>query len=50
MSRVLSEDALRRALSHLAEQEPATSNWMERHLRESAFGLLSASEWVLGSR
>lgn len=28
MQRVLSEDALRRALSHLTEQESAASNWM----------------------
>lgn len=47
MQRVLSEDALRRALSHLSEQEPAASEWMMRHLRDSAFGLLSADEWIL---
>lgn len=47
MSRVLSEDALRRALRHLAERDPAARQWMGRHLRESAWGLLSADEWIL---
>ena len=47
MERVLSEDALRRALSHLADQGSVTSDWMARHLRDSAFGLLSAGEWIL---
>ncbi|MGQ0622007.1 MAG: hypothetical protein ACT4QA_19155 [Panacagrimonas sp.] len=47
MRRVLSEDALRRALRHMAGQEPAASNGMARHLRDSSFGLLSADEWIL---
>lgn len=47
MRRVLSEDALRRALSHLASLGAAASAWMERHLSDSAFGLLSAHEWIL---
>ncbi|MFC4252214.1 hypothetical protein [Sinimarinibacterium flocculans] len=47
MQRVLSEDALRRGLKHPAEREAATAAWMERHLRESAWGLLSAGDWIL---
>lgn len=47
MRRVMSEDALRRALSHLAERDSSATDWMARHLRDSAFGLLSAEEWIL---
>lgn len=47
MQRVVSEDALRRALSHLAERDVAATDWMQRHLRDSAWGLLSAGEWIL---
>jgi hypothetical protein len=47
MARILSEDALRRALRHLAEREATTTDWMHAHLRNSAWGLLSADEWIL---
>jgi hypothetical protein len=47
MKRVLSEDALRRALGHLAERESNSMAWLARHLRDSAFGLLAANEWIL---
>lgn len=47
MQRVLSEDALRRALSHLAERDVLATDWMARHLRDSAWGLLAANEWIL---
>lgn len=46
MQRILSEDALRRALSHLAERDK-TAAWLKNHLQSSAWGLLSAAEWIL---
>ncbi len=47
MSRVLSEDALRRALKHLGEREVTATAWMQRHIGNSSLGLLSADEWIL---
>lgn len=46
MQRILSEEALRRALSHLAEREK-TAAWMKNHLQSRAWGSLSAAEWIL---
>jgi hypothetical protein len=47
MQRILSEDALRRALSHLTEREPTATAWIQQHLRDSAWSLLAADEWIL---
>ncbi len=47
MSRILSEDALRRALKNLGEREATATAWMASHIRNSSWGLLSADEWIL---
>lgn len=47
MQRIISEDALRRALSHLGDRRDGSQPWMQDHLRSSAWSLLSKDDWIL---
>jgi hypothetical protein len=47
MDRILSEDALRRALRHISDRAEAAEHWMQEHLRQSAWSLLSKDDWIL---